>query len=202
MSLAHSCRSTAAGAACSMATRRPCLEAIAREGTFRPRAECETDPSWKQVIPYLVLRDRGRLFLMRRTRAGSDQRLHERYTIGIGGHVNPEDGGLAGGLRAGVGGGDRGRLGHPTSGRSACSTTTATRSAPSTSGSSTSPRPAVGRSPVRETHKLEGAFVAPARCAARLRPARDLERLLYDFLTARAAACPSRPHESSPKRPR
>ena len=43
---------------------------VARDGEFRPRAEVEVDPSWKQVIPYLVLRDGPRYFLMRRTQAG------------------------------------------------------------------------------------------------------------------------------------
>jgi predicted NUDIX family phosphoesterase len=35
---------------------------------------------------------------MRRTRAGGDPRLHDRYSIGVGGHVNPGDGGVAGAL--------------------------------------------------------------------------------------------------------
>ncbi|MEX2546293.1 MAG: NUDIX domain-containing protein [Chloroflexota bacterium] len=69
----------------------PYLAAIRDHGTFRPRPAAETDPSWKQIIPYLVLRDGERVLLMRRTRAGGDERLHERYTIGIGGHVNPGD---------------------------------------------------------------------------------------------------------------
>ena len=72
---------------------------LERVASFRPRAEAEGDPSWKQLIPYLALRDGEAVFLMRRTRAGGDPRLHERYTIGIGGHVNPGDGGLLGGLR-------------------------------------------------------------------------------------------------------
>ena len=55
--------------------------------------------AWKQIIPYLVLRDGPRIFLMRRTRAGGDERLHDRYSIGVGGHVNPEDGDVVGGLR-------------------------------------------------------------------------------------------------------
>jgi predicted NUDIX family phosphoesterase len=59
----------------------------------------EQDPSFKQVIPYLVLRDGPRYFLMRRTRAGADARLHDRWSIGVGGHLNPGDGDLAGGLR-------------------------------------------------------------------------------------------------------
>lgn len=77
----------------------PYLEAIRTDGTFRMRAEVEDDPSWKQIIPYLVLRDGERIFLLRRTRAGGDARLHELYSIGVGGHVNPEDGDPLGGLR-------------------------------------------------------------------------------------------------------
>jgi predicted NUDIX family phosphoesterase len=72
---------------------------VARDGQFRPRAEMEIDRAWKQVIPYLVLRDGPRYFLMQRTRAGGDERLHDRWTIGVGGHLNPGDGDLAGGLR-------------------------------------------------------------------------------------------------------
>ena len=71
---------------------------IRREGAFRPRSEMEADPAWKQVIPYPVLRDGDAWYLMRRTKAGSDARLHDRYSIGVGGHVNPEDGGLDGDL--------------------------------------------------------------------------------------------------------
>lgn len=72
---------------------------VAAHGEFRPRAEVEPDRAWKQVIPYLVLRDGDRYFLMRRTRAGGDARLHDRWSIGVGGHLNPGDGDLAGGLR-------------------------------------------------------------------------------------------------------
>jgi predicted NUDIX family phosphoesterase len=76
----------------------PYLAALQEFGTFRPRPDAEQDPTWKQVIPYVVLRDGERIFLMRRTRAGGDERLHDRYSIGIGGHVNPDDGDVAGGL--------------------------------------------------------------------------------------------------------
>jgi predicted NUDIX family phosphoesterase len=72
---------------------------VARDREFRPRAEMEVDRAWKQVIPYLVLRDGSRYFLMQRTQAGGDARLHDRWTIGVGGHLNPGDGDLAGGLR-------------------------------------------------------------------------------------------------------
>ncbi|MDP8904941.1 MAG: NUDIX hydrolase [Chloroflexota bacterium] len=77
----------------------PLLAALSEHGGFRPRREAEVDPAWKQVIPYLCLRDGTDVFLMRRSRAGGDARLHDRYTIGIGGHVNPADDGPLGGLR-------------------------------------------------------------------------------------------------------
>jgi predicted NUDIX family phosphoesterase len=75
------------------------LAIIAREGRFVPRDVAEEDPGHKQVIPYLVLRDGPRWFLMRRTRAGGDARLHDRWSIGVGGHLNPGDGDVLGGLR-------------------------------------------------------------------------------------------------------
>jgi len=75
------------------------VEAIERAGRFEPRAAMELDPAFKQVIPYLVLRDGAHYFLMHRTRAGGDERLHDRWSIGVGGHLNPGDGGLDGGLR-------------------------------------------------------------------------------------------------------
>jgi predicted NUDIX family phosphoesterase len=75
------------------------LEAIEHRGRYEPRDAMERDPAFKQVIPYLVLRDGERYFLMRRTRGGRDERLHDRYSIGVGGHLNPGDGGLDGGLR-------------------------------------------------------------------------------------------------------
>ena len=75
------------------------LLAVARDGYFVDRAAAEQDPGLKQVIPYLVLRDGDRWFLMRRTRAGGDARLHDRWSIGVGGHLNPGDGDVPGGLR-------------------------------------------------------------------------------------------------------
>jgi predicted NUDIX family phosphoesterase len=72
---------------------------VADAGRFAPRPEMEASRAWKQIIPYLVLRDRGRYFLMRRTRAGADARLHDRRSIGVGGHLNPGDRDLLGGLR-------------------------------------------------------------------------------------------------------
>ncbi len=75
------------------------LAVVARDGRYRRRGDAEDDPACKQVIPYLVLRDGDRWFLMRRTRGGGDARLHDLWSIGVGGHLNPGDGDVAGGLR-------------------------------------------------------------------------------------------------------
>jgi predicted NUDIX family phosphoesterase len=69
-------------------------EAIRTAGVWMDRDRAEADPAHKQLIPYVVVRDGGRAFLMERSDAGADVRLHRRATIGVGGHVNPEDDGV------------------------------------------------------------------------------------------------------------
>lgn len=59
---------------------------------FRPRSEVESDPSWKQLIPYVVLRHGDALFHYTRGGAGTETRLRALRSVGIGGHINPEDG--------------------------------------------------------------------------------------------------------------
>jgi len=67
------------------------LSAIAGRAFFARRADVEDDPSLKQIIPYVVLRYRDRIFLVRRTQAGAEVRLREKLSIGIGGHITRED---------------------------------------------------------------------------------------------------------------
>jgi predicted NUDIX family phosphoesterase len=59
--------------------------------SFRPREEVETDPAWRQVIPYLVLCDsEDRVLTYRRLPRGGEDRLHGKLSIGLGGHINTE----------------------------------------------------------------------------------------------------------------
>jgi predicted NUDIX family phosphoesterase len=161
------------------------LELIERHGSYRRRGDCEADPTWKQVIPYLVVRDRGSVFLMKRTRAGSDERLHERWSIGVGGHVNPEDGGVAGGIArewaeelvadwqpepvlAGLLNDDSDPVGAVHVG---LVYRVEAKGRPMT---------------VRETHKLEGAFVAPIDCLRVYDRMETWSSLVYDHLFERS----------------
>jgi predicted NUDIX family phosphoesterase len=68
---------------------------------FVPRGPAESDESLRQIIPYVVIEVDAGAFSYARTRAGGEVRLHDRRSVGVGGHVNPPDlpGGLAG-LRA------------------------------------------------------------------------------------------------------
>jgi predicted NUDIX family phosphoesterase len=65
--------------------------AVARDGFFVERAYAERTPSLKQVIPYSIVCCGGRVLVTRRLRSGGEARLHDKHSIGIGGHINPED---------------------------------------------------------------------------------------------------------------
>lgn len=57
------------------------------------RDDAETSDAWKQIIPYvLVHKDDTYLVLQRLPRSG-EKRLHNAYTFGVGGHINPIDSG-------------------------------------------------------------------------------------------------------------
>jgi predicted NUDIX family phosphoesterase len=59
--------------------------------SFRPRSEVETDPSFKQLIPYVVLRCGDQIFHYRRGAAGGEKRLAAKRSVGIGGHISEAD---------------------------------------------------------------------------------------------------------------
>jgi len=63
--------------------------------TFLPRSRCETDPSFKQLIPYVVLECTNasgtKLFQYTRGGGSGEKRLHAKRSIGIGGHISIED---------------------------------------------------------------------------------------------------------------
>jgi predicted NUDIX family phosphoesterase len=58
---------------------------------FRLRSEVETDPSFKQLIPYVVLTCGDLVFQYRRGSKGTEARLRAKRSIGIGGHISEDD---------------------------------------------------------------------------------------------------------------
>ena len=55
------------------------------------RASVENDSSVKQLIPYVILTYNAQYFLLTRKSKQSEQRLHNKMSLGIGGHINPSD---------------------------------------------------------------------------------------------------------------
>jgi predicted NUDIX family phosphoesterase len=67
------------------------LSRVREHYRFRPRREVEDDPTEPQIIPYVVYRHDDRYFLTHRLRRSSERRLRHLYSLGVGGHINPED---------------------------------------------------------------------------------------------------------------
>jgi predicted NUDIX family phosphoesterase len=67
------------------------LARVHAHGVFRRRRDVEDDPGHKQIIPYMIVRHGPRLFLFQRSSAGGEARLHGKYSIGVGGHINKSD---------------------------------------------------------------------------------------------------------------
>lgn len=68
-------------------TKIPLISAINAQMEPRFRYEAELDPSFKQVIPYVILRYQDKVFCTHRLNGG-DARLAGGYSIGTGGHID------------------------------------------------------------------------------------------------------------------
>jgi len=51
----------------------------------------EEDESIQQIIPYVIVKCKNKLFFYKRSGTISETRLRNLYTIGVGGHINPID---------------------------------------------------------------------------------------------------------------
>ncbi|MBN1435798.1 MAG: hypothetical protein JW936_01880 [Sedimentisphaerales bacterium] len=59
--------------------------------TFKDRAQVENDPSYKQLIPYVIMAHDGKYLSYVRGKRAGEIRLVGNRSIGIGGHINPVD---------------------------------------------------------------------------------------------------------------
>ena len=64
---------------------------------MRKRGEVETDTSLLQPIPYAVIiapfgeEEEARVLVYKRSSAGGETRLQDKYSVGVGGHINALD---------------------------------------------------------------------------------------------------------------
>jgi predicted NUDIX family phosphoesterase len=58
---------------------------------FIPRPQAEKDPSFKQLIPYVIMTCQGKYLSYVRGKRAGETRLVAKRSLGIGGHINPVD---------------------------------------------------------------------------------------------------------------
>ena len=65
-------------------------DVINTEGKFIDRNIAEEDPSYLQIIPYIVLFNlsKDEIFVYKRLKKGTEARLRNLYSIGVGGHID------------------------------------------------------------------------------------------------------------------
>jgi predicted NUDIX family phosphoesterase len=62
-----------------------------KNNSFMARAQAETNPAFKQVIPYVLITDGKSILHYVRGKKAGEQRLVAKGSLGIGGHINDED---------------------------------------------------------------------------------------------------------------
>ena len=65
---------------------------ITQYSTFMPRDKVENDENYRQLIPYVVIKNKEeKIFIVKRTNKTTEKRLHNNYSLGMGGHINDQD---------------------------------------------------------------------------------------------------------------
>ncbi len=59
--------------------------------SYQPRDMMESDPGYKQLIPYCIFRHGERIFYYTRGGGQGEKRLHAKRSIGVGGHISSVD---------------------------------------------------------------------------------------------------------------
>lgn len=65
---------------------------IEKNAFFIDRDIAENDETLRQLIPYVLIRQQGKFLLLRRTKKQQERRLHGKLSLGVGGHINLNDG--------------------------------------------------------------------------------------------------------------
>ena len=67
------------------------IERAAKKGFFIERRQAESDSLFKQIIPYCLVLNGELVYLLKRFGKQGEARLHNKLSIGVGGHINPVD---------------------------------------------------------------------------------------------------------------
>ena len=64
---------------------------LAQNGEYRLRSQMEEDPNFKQLLPYVAIKQGNKIFTYQRSKKGGENRLFEKYSVGVGGHIDYPD---------------------------------------------------------------------------------------------------------------
>lgn len=67
------------------------VERIHKHAYFIDRPKAENNPQLKQIIPYVIVTHKDKIYTVHRLARQTEKRLHNKYSIGVGGHINPVD---------------------------------------------------------------------------------------------------------------
>lgn len=67
------------------------LDVIKSNHLYVSREYAEYAPEYKQIIPYAILVSEAGYYLTKRLKKQTEKRLHGLCSIGLGGHINPEE---------------------------------------------------------------------------------------------------------------
>lgn len=64
------------------------LDLIRSNYQFKKRGEVEKNPSFQQIIPYILFSFKDKFFLYKYIKGAGEKRLINNYQLGVGGHIN------------------------------------------------------------------------------------------------------------------
>lgn len=68
------------------------VDLIKNNYEFKRRGDVENDPSFQQIIPYMLFSHNGKFFAYKYIKnAGETRLINNDYQLGVGGHINKED---------------------------------------------------------------------------------------------------------------
>lgn len=67
------------------------IDLIKKNCEFKRRGDMENDPSYKQLIPYILFNYENKYFIYKYLEKAGEARLKNDYIIGVGGHINLVD---------------------------------------------------------------------------------------------------------------
>ena len=67
------------------------IDLIKKNCQFKRRGDMENDPSFQQIIPYVLFNFEDKYFIYKYLPEAGEKRLVDTYQLGVGGHINPID---------------------------------------------------------------------------------------------------------------